>query len=130
VSLTAIKAVECSQLVGLDMKDLLDTNPDFREVIVFINGVLDIKTTSSCQGHHPGAQYTNVLETMVPYFTLERTERSADFVARLKSFKFFDHVNLHDRFYVSFKEGLIDHWDELLVFLTKEPVKQKASKNT
>src|SRR5262245_59032321 len=47
---------------------LIDSDPDFREVLRLLNS-RGVHTVSSCQGHAPGTQYDHVQEWMDPYIT-------------------------------------------------------------
>lgn len=48
--------------------DLIDPDPDFREVLRLLNAA-GVHTVSSCQGHAPGTQYEDVQGWMPPYIT-------------------------------------------------------------
>lgn len=52
--------------------ELIDPDPDFREVLKILNEV-GVHTVSSCQGHAPGTQYEDVQGWMPPYITCRTT---------------------------------------------------------
>jgi hypothetical protein len=47
----------------------IDPDPDFRIVLGLLNDS-KVHTVSSCQGHAPGTQYSDVTEWMSPYITV------------------------------------------------------------
>ncbi len=48
----------------------IDTDPDFREALRLLNAA-GVRTVSSCQGHAPGARYSDITSWMRAYITCE-----------------------------------------------------------